>query len=163
MFARVTVTSARRRCCFPSKRPAELHKAEQYRNDCGHLYGAKTHQISKRFYQSALFGDAIAEAGQHSLFESRIGFLLSESFFQNFVHSFGFLVSFSAGGALDEMRMQLLLLLIGEFAVKIGSEPVVDFVVNGCHRFSPLKRERGEVVCAAKPGRGREFRAAHHW
>ena len=120
------------------------------------------HQISKQFQQSGSFGDAVSKPGQHSLFESRIGFLLSESFFQNFVHGFGFLMSFSARGAIDEMSMQLALLFVGKFAVKIGSEPVVDFVVNGCHRFSPLKRERGEVVCAVKPERGREFRAARH-
>src|SRR2546423_14998355 len=54
-------------------------------------------------------------------------------------------------------------LFIGEFAVKIGSEPVIDFVVNGCHKFSPLRREPGEVVCASKQERAREFRAARRW
>jgi hypothetical protein len=58
--------------------------------------------------------------------------------------------------------VQLALFFIGEFAVKVGSEPIVDFVVNGCHRFNPLKREPGEVVCAAKPEPGREFRAVRH-
>jgi hypothetical protein len=31
--------------------------------------------------------------------------------------------------------MQLALLFIREFAVKIGSEPVVDFVVKDCHNL----------------------------
>jgi hypothetical protein len=59
--------------------------------------------------------------------------------------------------------MQLALLFLREFAVKIGSEPVVDFVVNGCHKITSLKRELGEVACAAKPEPGRESRAARHW
>jgi hypothetical protein len=121
---------------------------------------AHADQIGKQFQQSGSFGEAASKTGQHSLFEARIGFLSSESFFQNFVHCFRFLMSFSAGGALDEMSMQLALLFVGQFAVKVGSEPVVDFVVNGCHRFNPLRRERDEVVCAAKRERGREFRAA---
>jgi hypothetical protein len=50
--------------------------------------------------------DAIAESGEHSLFETQIGFFLSESFFKDFVHSFSFLMSFAARGAVEEMRVK---------------------------------------------------------
>ena len=45
---------------------------------------------------------------------------------------------------------------VREFAVKTCGEPVVDFVVNGCHMPSPLKRERAKLF-AQKSVRGREF------
>ena len=67
---------------------------------------------ANNFSRPVLSGARFRKPGQHSLFEARIGFLLSESFFQNFVHCFGFLMSFSATGALDEMSMQLTLLFI---------------------------------------------------
>ena len=104
----------------------------------------------------------MAKTGQHSLFESRIGFFLSESFFEDFVHSFGFLMSFSAFGAIDEVRVKSAAFVRRKLAVKIGGEPVINFVVNCCHMISPLKRERDEAVCAWKPGRDREFRVARH-
>ena len=112
LFVRVTITSARRNCSFSGDHSAKLHQPEQHRSDRSDLRRAHAHQISKRFQQSGSFGDAVSEPGQDSLFKSRIGFLLSESFFQNFVHCFGFLMSFSARDALDEMTMQLALLLI---------------------------------------------------
>jgi hypothetical protein len=52
--------------------------------------------------------------------------------------------------------------LLGKFAVNIGDEPVVDFLMNGCHTFNPMKRERAEVVCAWRQGRGRGSRAGPH-
>jgi hypothetical protein len=52
--------------------------------------------------------------------------------------------------------------VVGKLTVQIGGEPVVDFVVNGCHTVNPLKRERDEAVCALKQGRGQESRAARH-
>ena len=87
---------------------------------------------------------------------------MSESFFKDFVHGFGFLMSFSADGAIDEVRMKGAAFLLGKFAVNIRDEPVVDFVVNGCHTFNPMKRERAEVVCAWRQGRGRGSRAGPH-
>jgi hypothetical protein len=112
------------------------------------LYRTKAHQIDERSYESSSLRDAIPETGEHPLFKIRAGFFLSEPFFKNFVHGFDFLVSFSAGSAINEMRVQLVLFFMREFAVEIGSEPVVDFVVNGCHGFNPLKRERAEALCA---------------
>jgi hypothetical protein len=44
--------------------------------------------------------------------------------------------------------------VVGKLAVQIGGEPVVDFVVDGCHKSNPVRLERGEVVCALKRGRG---------
>jgi hypothetical protein len=48
----------------------------------------------------------LTKTSQHALFESQIGFLLRESFFKDFVHSFSILVSFAARGAFNEMRMK---------------------------------------------------------
>ena len=62
---------------------------------------------------------------------------MSESFFQNLVHNFDFLMSFSARTAIDEMRMQRAPFVIRKLAVQIGGQPVVNFVVDRCHRFSP--------------------------
>ncbi len=64
---------------------------------------------------------------------------------------------------MDEVRVKRAAFIRGEIVVKVRREPVIDFVVNGCHTFSPLKRERREVVSAWRRGRGREFRAARHW
>ncbi len=50
--------------------------------------------------------NAAAKTGQHSLLKGRVGFFVSESFFQNFIHDFVLLMSFSAGGAFDEMRVE---------------------------------------------------------
>ena len=55
--------------------------------------------------------------------------------------------------AIDEMRMQRAPFVIRKLAVQIGGQPVVNFVVDRCHRFNPLKREPGEVVCALKSER----------
>jgi len=71
-------------------------------------------------------------------------------------------MSLSARGAIDDMRVKRAAFIRGKLAVNIGGEPVVDFVVDGCHTFSPLKRERGEVVCAWTRERAREFRAMRH-
>src|SRR5262249_16808950 len=150
-------------CIFASDHSAELHKSKQHCSDGCDLRGAQMHQITKQLYRSALLRDALAKTRQHALFESRMGFFLSESFFQNFVQRFGLLMSFPAGSAIDEVCVKRAAFLIGEFTVKVAGEPVVDFVVNGCHMFNPLKPWRGEVVCASKRGRGREFRAAPHW
>jgi len=75
----------------------------------------------------------MAKSGQHSLFESWIGSFLSERFFEDFVHSFGFVMSFTAHGAFDEVRVKCAPFIRRKLAVKIGSEPVINFVVNGCH------------------------------
>ena len=71
-------------------------------------------------------------------------------------------MSFPAGGAIDQVRVEHASFVVGKLAVQIGGEPVVDFVVDGCHKSNPVRPERGEVVCAWKRGRGREFRAARH-
>src|SRR5436190_23506926 len=119
--------------------------------------------MGEQFYKSDLLRDAIAKTSQHPLLESWIWFLLRESFCQNFVHSFGFLMSFSARGAIDQMRVKCAPFVIRKVAVQIGGQPAINFVVDRCHTFSPLKREPGEVVCALKPERGRVCRAARHW
>jgi hypothetical protein len=41
------------------------------------------------------------ETSEHSLFESAVGFFAGEIFFEDLVHNFCFLMSFSAGGAFD--------------------------------------------------------------
>jgi hypothetical protein len=110
-----------------------LHKAKQHRCKCGDLCSTRAHQIGNQFEQSGLFGDAVTKTAQHSLFEVRIGFLLSDRFFQNLVHCFDFLMSSPARGAINEMSVQLALFFAREFAVQVSSEPVVDFFVNGCH------------------------------
>src|SRR5437667_1206850 len=79
--------------------------------------------------------DATAKTGQHALFESRIGFFLNESFFEDFVHSLGFLMSFSARGAFHQMSVKGAAFVFQKLAVKIGGEVIIDFVVNGCHMF----------------------------
>src|SRR4029077_9620528 len=119
--------------------------------------------IDEQSYESSSLRDAIAESGEHPLFETQIRFFLSESFFEDLIHSFGLLMSFAACRAVEKMRVKRASFRIGELSVKICREPVVNFVVNGCHIPSPLKREWGEVVSAAKPARGRGFRAARRW
>ena len=96
------------------------------------------------------------------MFKTQIGFFLSESFFKNLVHGFGFLMSFPTGGAIDQVRVKHASFVLGKLAVQIGGEPVVDFVVNRCHSSNPVRRERDEAVCATKRERGQEFRAARH-
>ena len=71
-------------------------------------------------------------------------------------------MSFPAGGAIDQVRVKNASFVVGKLTVQIGGEPVVDFVMNGCHTINPLKRERDEAVCALKQGRGQESRAARH-
>src|SRR6266496_3215527 len=88
---------------------------------------------------------------------------MSESFFEDFVHSFGFVMSFSASCAIDEMCVKRTLFAFRQFAMQIGGKPVFDFVVNSCHVFSRVKRARDEVVCASRLKRGRESHAARHW
>jgi hypothetical protein len=67
------------------------------------------------------------------LFKTWIGFFAGESFFKNFVHGFGFLVSFSTRGTFDEVRVKHALFVLGKLTVQISGEPIVDFVVDGCH------------------------------
>jgi hypothetical protein len=112
-----------------------LHECEQDGSNGGYLNCAQAHKIDKQLYESASLRDAIAKTGEHPLFESRIGFFMSESFFQKFVHDFVLLMSFSAGGAIDEMSVERAALLLRKLVVNIGGEPVIDFVVNGCHMF----------------------------
>src|SRR5439155_3398297 len=131
--------------------------------DGGDLNSAKAHKIDKQLYESASLRDAIAKTGEHPLLESRIWFFLGEGFFQHFVHDFVLLMSLSARGAIDDMRVKRAAFILGKLAVNVGGEPVIDFVVNGCHTFSPLRRERDEAVYASTRERGREFRAARHW
>ena len=66
---------------------------------------------------------------------------MSKSVFENFVHCFGFLMSFSAGGAVHEVRVQCVAFVVSKLAVQIGGEPVVDFVVDGCHNVNRLRPE----------------------
>src|SRR2546426_11669157 len=69
-------------------------------------------------------------------------------------------MSLSARGAIDDMRVKRAAFIRGKLAVNIGGEPVVNFVVNGCHTFNPMKQGQAAAVCASRPMRGREFRAA---
>ena len=57
-------------------------------------------------------------------------------------------MSFSARSAIDQVRVQRAPFVIRQFAVQIGGQSCVDFVVNRCHTFSPLRREQDEVVYA---------------
>src|SRR5262249_9333787 len=59
----------RARCTSPSNRAA-----------CGVICAARKHIRSARNYDTTSFRDAVTKAGQHSLFERRIRFLLSERF-----------------------------------------------------------------------------------
>jgi hypothetical protein len=52
--------------------------------------------------------------------------------------------------------------VIRQFVVQIGGQPCVDFVVNRCHTFSPLRREQVEVVYAWMRALAREFLGARH-
>jgi hypothetical protein len=97
------------------------------------LDGAKTHQIDEQFYESGSLRGAFAKTSQHPLLEDWIGFCLWKGFFQNSIHSFGFLMSFSAPGAIEQMRVKRALFAVGKLAVQIGGQPSVDFVVDGCH------------------------------
>ena len=154
---------ARHSRAFARDHSSDLHQREKHRGDGGDLNSAKAHKIDKQLYESASLRDAIAKTGEHPLLESRIWFFLGEGFFQHFVHDFVLLMSLSARGAIDDMRVKRAAFILGKLAVNIGGEPVIDFVVNGCHTFSPLRRERDEAVYASTRGRGREFRAARHW
>ena len=71
-------------------------------------------------------------------------------------------MGFSARSAIDQVRVKRASFIIRKLAEQIGGQPGVDFVVNRCHTFNPLKREQGEVAYALKPGRGPEFRAMRH-
>src|SRR5207247_9452507 len=102
-------------------------------SDGGNLYRTQTHQIDKRLYESASLRDAIAKSSEHALFECWIWFFLSESFFKNFVHGFGFLMSFSAGDAIDQVRVKHASFVLRKLAVQIGGRSVVVLVVNGCY------------------------------
>ena len=92
----------------------QRHKHGSNRSD---LNCTQPHKIDDQLYESASLRDALAKTSQHSLFEGRIGFFMSESFFKDFVHGFGFLMSFSADGAIDEVRMKGAAFLLGKFAV----------------------------------------------
>jgi hypothetical protein len=83
-----------------------LYECEQDGSNCGDLSCAQAHQIGKQLYESASLRNATAKAGQHSLLEGWVGFFVSESFFQNFVHDFVLLMGFSAGSAFDEMGVE---------------------------------------------------------
>ena len=91
---------------FSGNHSADLHEREQDGSDRGHLSGAQPHQIGKQRNESGSLWNATAKTGQHSLLKGWIGFFMSESFFQNFVHDFVLLMGFSAGGAFDEMRVE---------------------------------------------------------
>ncbi len=87
---------------------------------------------------------------------------MRESFFQNLVHNFDFLMSFSARSAIEQMPVKHATFAIRKLVVQIGGQPIVNFVVNRCHRFSPLRREQGEVVYAWTRALVREFLGARH-
>src|SRR5919106_6458350 len=89
----------RPRRTFAGNKSPHLHKPEENGGRSRDLDCAQTHQIDNRLYESALLRNAVAKAREHSLFESRIGFFGSEIFFQNLVHDFVLLMSFSAGSA----------------------------------------------------------------
>jgi hypothetical protein len=55
---------------------------------------------------AAVLGNSIAKTCEHAVFKGRIWLFLSESFFKNFVHGFDFPMSFSACGAIDEVRVK---------------------------------------------------------
>ena len=96
---------ARRGRIFTGNHSSDLHECEQDGCDGRDLNGAQSHKIDKQLYESALLRDAIAKTGEHPLFESRIGFFMSESFFQKFVHDFVLLIRSSAGSAFDEVSV----------------------------------------------------------
>jgi hypothetical protein len=85
---------------------------------------------------------------------------MRERFFQNLVHNCGYVMSFSAHGAIDQVRVKRVSFIIGKLAVQIGRQPDIDFVVNRRHTFNPWKREQGEVVCAWMQAPVPEFLAA---
>ncbi len=68
-------------------------------------------------------------------------------------------MSFSACGAIDEVRVKGALFVIRKLAVKISGQPGVDFVVNRGHLSNPLKPERAEAPCAWTRARAPKFRA----
>src|SRR5439155_19878875 len=90
--------------------------------------------------------NAVAKTGEHPLLESRIGFFMSEGFFQHFVHDFVLLMSLSTRGAIDDMRVKRAAFILGKLAVNIGGEPVVDFVVNSCHNVNPVERGGAKLL-----------------
>jgi hypothetical protein len=77
--------------------------------------------------------NATAKTSQHSLFENWIRSFLCESFFQNFVHNFDFLMSFSAGSAIEQMGVKRAPFVVRKVAVQIGGQPGINFVVDSCH------------------------------
>ena len=51
--------------------------------------------------------------------------------------------------------------LFGKLIMCIGSEPVIDFVVNSWHIVTRVKRVQVGVLCAWKRERGRGFHATN--
>src|SRR5260370_38914348 len=99
------------------------------------LSRARAHEIDKELRNSTTsFRNAIAKPSEHSLLERGIRFFVCEFFFQDFVHDFVLLMSLTAAHAFDEMGVQRVLFLFGKLVVQIGSEVVIDVVVNrhGC-------------------------------
>src|SRR5439155_6156674 len=91
---------------FACNQSSHLHEREEDGSNGGDLNCAKAHKIDKQLYKSASLRDAVTKTGEHPLSESRIGFFMSESFFQHFVHDFVLLMSLSARGAIDDMSVK---------------------------------------------------------
>ena len=68
--------------------------------------GAQAHQISKQLQLVRFFPECGVENRPAFVVRMSDRVSLSERFFQDFVHSFGFVMSFTAGDAFDEMRVQ---------------------------------------------------------
>src|SRR5437763_14615962 len=80
---------------------------------------------------SCTVGNTIAKGSQHSILERDIRFFVFQFFFQNFVHSFCFLMGLAALGAFDQMGVERVSFVVVKLAGQIGRELSVDIVVNG--------------------------------
>ena len=57
--------------------------------------------------------------------------------------------------------MKCALFVTGQFAVQIGGEPCVDFVVNRCHTFSPSWREQAKLFTHGRERSSQDSGARH--
>ena len=100
----------------------QLDHAEQQRRRGGELDGAEPDEIHDQLNQTGPLRNAIAKARNHALLESGIGFLVGESFVQNFVHILFLLKGLAAVRAVEEMRMKRVAFGGAQLAVEIGGE-----------------------------------------
>src|SRR5207248_1981918 len=69
---------ARRGRVFTGNHSSDLHECEQDGCDGRDLSGAQSHKIDNQLCETATLRNSTAKTGQHPLFESRIGFFMSE-------------------------------------------------------------------------------------